>query len=362
MARIGSLALVLAVSGLVAACDRAGPPAPFELHTHPGQATFSEPPPAIHPDHIAVASGDTLYAVSRRYGVPVRAIIDANDLKPPYRLRAGARLALPQVRTHLVRPGETLDSVARAYGVEASTLAGTNHLAPPYIIRSGETLVLPASVTPIASVAPAPPSPHVAPRPGTTAAAAPPVAAPALMPGEAAPPSAAPPPAAAAPQPPPALAPPPPAAPEPAAPKPAERTTALPPLPGKGFLWPVRGRVIAGFGTTAQGTHNDGINIAAPEGTPVLAADAGEVAYAGNELRGYGNLVLIKHANGYITAYGHNEVLLVKRGQHVARGQPIAKVGATGAVTEPQLHFEIRRGTRVLDPDEYLPSQTATAQ
>jgi murein DD-endopeptidase MepM/ murein hydrolase activator NlpD len=149
--------------------------------------------------------------------------------------------------------------------------------------------------------------------------------------------------------------------------KPDAAIAALPPLapmalPGKGFVWPVRGRIVTAYGTTPQGTQNDGINIAAPAGTPVLAADAGEVAYAGNELRGYGNLILIKHPNGYITAYGHNATLLVKRGQHVARGQPIAKVGATGAVSEPQLHFEIRRGSRVLDPDEYLPAQTATAQ
>jgi murein DD-endopeptidase MepM/ murein hydrolase activator NlpD len=146
--------------------------------------------------------------------------------------------------------------------------------------------------------------------------------------------------------------------------QPQAQVAALPPmaLPGKGFVWPVRGRIVTGFGPTPQGTQNDGINIAAPAGTPVLAADAGEVAYAGNELRGYGNLILIKHPTGFITAYGHNQVLLVKRGQHVVRGQPIARIGATGAVSEPQLHFEIRRGTRVLDPDEYLPAQTATAQ
>lgn len=124
-----------------------------------------------------------------------------------------------------------------------------------------------------------------------------------------------------------------------------------------GFLWPVQGRVVSSYGTTADGTHNDGINIAAAEGTPVLAAAAGEVAYAGNELKGYGNLILVKHANGFITAYAHNQKILVKRGDKVARGQEIARVGATGAVAEPQLHFEIRRGARALDPLQYLPSQ-----
>ena len=116
----------------------------------------------------------------------------------------------------------------------------------------------------------------------------------------------------------------------------------------------MRGRIIAHFGTEPNGTHNDGIDISAPEGTPVLAAEAGVVAYAGNELRGYGNLVLIKHANGWITAYAHCKELLVKRGDTVNRGQVIAKVGATGGVSEPQLHFELRRGKRAVDPREFL--------
>jgi len=126
-------------------------------------------------------------------------------------------------------------------------------------------------------------------------------------------------------------------------------------------MWPVEGRVLSGFGEGAGGIHNDGINIAAPVGTPVVAAEAGVVAYTGNELRGYGNLVLVKHPDGWMTAYAHNEAVLVKRGDAVKRGQVIARVGATGAVGEPQLHFEMRRGTRALDPAEYLPANPATA-
>jgi murein DD-endopeptidase MepM/ murein hydrolase activator NlpD len=153
----------------------------------------------------------------------------------------------------------------------------------------------------------------------------------------------------------------PPAAATPATPE-AEPAALPPPLPGgKGFVWPVEGRVLGTFGEGPGGTHNDGINIAAAEGTPVVAAETGVVAYTGNELRGFGNLVLIKHAGGWMTAYAHNQAVLVKRGDTVKRGQMIARVGATGAVGEPQLHFEMRRGTRALDPMAYLPAARATA-
>jgi murein DD-endopeptidase MepM/ murein hydrolase activator NlpD len=116
----------------------------------------------------------------------------------------------------------------------------------------------------------------------------------------------------------------------------------------------VRGRVLATYGSRADGTHNDGINIGAAKGAPVQAADAGVIAYTGNELRGYGNLILVKHANGWISAYAHCDQILVKRGEKVARGQVIARVGSTGNVSEPQLHFELRRGNHAVDPREFL--------
>jgi murein DD-endopeptidase MepM/ murein hydrolase activator NlpD len=120
------------------------------------------------------------------------------------------------------------------------------------------------------------------------------------------------------------------------------------------FPWPVRGRILASYGNAPGGGHNDGINIAAPRGTPVRAIDGGTVAYAGNEVKGYGNLVLIKHANGWISAYAHLDGLSVKLGETIAAGQVIAKVGDSGGVSEPQLHFELRRGKRPVDPKEFL--------
>jgi murein DD-endopeptidase MepM/ murein hydrolase activator NlpD len=401
--------LLLLLLAILAGCDeRTGPPARYDLHLSSSPPAASEAP-GPHPDRITVGKGDTLYALQLRWGVPMRAIIDANNLKPPYLLVAGASLVLPQVGTHKVQAGDTLSGVARRYGVSLSTLAATNHIERPNDIRIGQVLVLPAPVQagapppPLAMAvatapvqASAPPAPPAAPAPagsrvlavsplaavpapsdvppsGVVQAGPPPPRAPppplpaeriaALPPAPAVsapplqpepppePPKAAQPAAAAAPSPPPPAA------------APPERLAALPPagVSAKGFLWPVRGRVISGFGTDSEGIHNDGINIAAPAGTPVLAADAGEVAYAGNELKGYGNLILLKHANGMVSAYAHNETLLVKRGDKVARGQPIAKVGATGAVSQPQLHFELRRGAKPLDPADYLPENAATA-
>jgi murein DD-endopeptidase MepM/ murein hydrolase activator NlpD len=235
---------------------------------------------------------------------------------------------VPQVRVHVVQPGETLYSVSRAYGMDTTTLARSNGLSAPYTVFLGQTLVLPAA-TQVAEGATAPP------------------------PSEPKPPVAD-----SRPPPPPRI--------EPAAGPASHRELAALPPPRVGsangrFLWPVRGRLVSDYGTDAGGTRNDGINIAAPAGTTVLAADAGIVAYAGNELRGYGNLVLIKHANGWMTAYAHNSVLLVKRGQKVRRGQPIARIGATGAVSRPQLHFEVRHGTKALDPTDYLPPGGTTS-
>lgn len=126
------------------------------------------------------------------------------------------------------------------------------------------------------------------------------------------------------------------------------------------FVWPVRGPVISVFGKRSSGVHNDGINIAAEPGSSVKAADGGVVVYAGNELAGYGNLLLIRHSNGFVTAYAHNKKLLVSKGDNVRQGQSIALVGATGDVDRPQLHFEIRKGDRAVDPSRYLERSNAS--
>jgi murein DD-endopeptidase MepM/ murein hydrolase activator NlpD len=249
-------------------------------------------------------------------------------------------------------------------------IAEANGLSPPYHIQVGRTLVIPGAGPPRLAAAPAsvaalpPAQPWEAPRPmpgpdqpppappdhpsgaldrGVSAAPlSPPVALHEAAPGPSA--TATPPPISAAP--------PPREVPE----SPDSGAAETAPAAGTGaFLWPVRGHILANYGTKSDGTHNDGINIAAPRGTAVQAVDAGVVAYTGNELRGYGNLVLVKHANGWISAYAHCDAILVKRGEKVGRSQVIARVGSTGNVTEPQLHFELRRGQHAVDPREFLP-------
>ncbi|MBN2751566.1 MAG: M23 family metallopeptidase, partial [Rhodospirillaceae bacterium] len=123
---------------------------------------------------------------------------------------------------------------------------------------------------------------------------------------------------------------------------------------GRGLEWPVRGKVVVPFGSVAKGMRNDGINISAKLGTSVRAAESGVVAYAGNELKGFGNMLLLKHSGGLITTYAHTDAIKVARGTTVKRGQIIASVGQSGAVASPQLHFEVRQGSKAVNPMSFL--------
>ena len=305
---------------------------------------------------VKVARSDTVYAISRRYGVSMRAIIEANQLRPPFALRVGQRLNIPAVREHRVRAGETLNAIAHTYGLSVYELARRNRLQSPYRVNSGQTLIIAQSITP-----------PVTPRRmrGTASSARGPAVKPAVKPvslpkidawRQATPQRVNATPVSTSKQ---------------KAVKHATRTGTRTVKPKRkvrtvragpkriyrntrGFIWPLQGRLISGFGSKAKGLHNDGINIAAPRGAPVRAAKSGVVAYAGNELRGFGNLLLIKHSNGWVTAYAHTDKILVKRGDRVGKGQIIARVGKTGAVSRPQLHFEMRRGKRPVNPKRFL--------
>lgn len=294
----------------------------------PVQRTASRPaaPPVVKAQAqtvqggtVVVKPGETLFAISRRTGVELRDIVVANKLEPPYALKAGQRLTIPAARYHIVRAGETGYSISRAYGTDLTTLARLNGLQKPYAVQVGQRLRLPASPTltngdsasrTVASAPAAARKPAAATASSSTAKSAPaaaqkPVPAPAAFAGS--------------------------------------------------FSWPLNGRILSRFGPKQGGLHNDGINIAATPGATVRAAASGVVAYSGDGLKGFGWLILIKHGDGWVTAYAHNEAVLVQRGDTVRAGEPIARAGSTGSVDRPQLHFEIRQGRRAVDPLKHLP-------
>ncbi|MEZ5669698.1 MAG: LysM peptidoglycan-binding domain-containing M23 family metallopeptidase [Alphaproteobacteria bacterium] len=362
-----------------------------------------------------VAAGESIYSIASRYGTTPEELAARNGLGAPYQLTVGQRLVVPAPAQYVVQPGETIDMIARRYGTTPAELARINGIGAPYTVQAGRTLMMPqaaaSGATGVIATSAAPTSSvqvSALPAPGAAAAATstavqPPAfgVVPGATAGTAQPPAfatgsvatgdpiplvgttgagpaapgqqvaalqaptldtsglpAAAPPQAATSNPviPPAQAEIAPDAPLPpaqtAAPPPSTAAGGLPVLSGSGFLRPVSGQVLSAFG---QGTvPNDGINIAAPEGTPILAAEAGVVAYVGEDIDTFGNLVLIRHADGWVTAYGHAEAILVSEGDTVTRGQVIGRVGKTGAVSTAQLHFELRRGTEPVDPQAYL--------
>ncbi|WP_281017606.1 MULTISPECIES: peptidoglycan DD-metalloendopeptidase family protein [unclassified Minwuia] len=328
-------AILLTLALLLVACGPRGTPAPVEDHS------------AFTGGTVIVRPGDTAYAIARRSGVPVRDLIQANGLRAPYTLAIGQQLRVPQLRLHRVRRGESLTTVSERYGVGRREIVQLNGLVSPFRLHPGQILRIPGGgsrteptritrVTAGAEVVPLPPPrpPGRVARAGGTSRPAAPVTA------QKAP---------AAPAPTQASAPTP--APTVAAPAPAAVATTA-----SGLVWPIAGKVVSRFGPKAGGLHNDGINIRAPRGTPVRAMTGGEVVYAGNELRGFGNLVLIRHSGGLTTAYAHLDRIDVQRGDRIRRGQAIATVGSTGGVDPAQLHFEIRKGRKAIDPVSKLGS------
>jgi murein DD-endopeptidase MepM/ murein hydrolase activator NlpD len=304
---------------------------------------------------IIVGTSDTLDTLSRRYNVSPAAILQANGYKGPRTLSPGQQLIIPRQTAvgavpalaapaskpvavaaapavHVVNPGDTLLSVARRNHVPLSELARANSLEPTAKLRLGMKLTVPGAKT--AAVAPAGQPATVAAQPVAAVAPATKMAA-----------AGGPPQSARLAQ---ATA----TVEDAAVATPVKATEATGALPT--FRWPVRGKVITSYGAKTNGKSNDGINLAVPEGTPVKAAEDGVVAYSGNELKGYGNLVLVRHSNGYVTAYAHASELMVKRGDTIKRGQTIAKSGQSGEVGSPQLHFEIRKGSSPVDPLQFL--------
>jgi murein DD-endopeptidase MepM/ murein hydrolase activator NlpD len=357
--------------------------APIQPQRPEYTGSVSAPPPRqpAAPQHnwswdggtaVIVAQGETLESISRRHGVPSAAIMQANNMGPASQVRPGQRLVIPRVQhqmgqapvvapaktrvagplpsgggnVHVTQPGETIYSLARRYQLTPMAIAKANNVGLGHQLKVGERVTIPGGngSAPRFAAAPAPqqkaPAPVQQPRQNVAAAqpAPPPVSkhSPKVAQVE---------PAASARVVTPAADP---------APEPQATNSTPPSNAAPSFRWPVKGRVIEGFGKKGNGQQNDGINVAVPEGTPIKAAEDGVVAYAGNELKGYGNLVLVRHSNGYVTAYAHASELSVKKGETIKRGQTIGKAGSTGNVTSPQLHFEVRKGATPVDPTTYL--------
>ena len=314
--------------------------------------------PDVSEDVIIVERGDTLYSLAKKHNTSVDELAQANNLTQPYQLSVGQKLVLsdaeavapvpedaPDVlvvnkpvsavrattRVELfditVQPGDTLYSLSRKYAVPVNDLAVMNKLTPPFNLSVGQKLRVPQSVNVIASektkqVTPETKTQQTATsvkQSKTVVAQSKPV--------------------------------------QPAKKISSDPTKKLPKITERSsskFSWPVRGKILSAYGAKSNGLFNDGINISAKQGATVKAAENGVVAYAGNEVKGMGNLIIIQHSGGWMTVYAHMDSMNVKRGTRVNVGQKIGAVGKTGKVDSPQLHFEIRKGTKAYNPNSYL--------
>ena len=347
----------------------------------PATASARQPQPIAKAEQIEVQPGDTIYGLSKRHHVPIANLMSVNELRNPT-IKPGQRLYLPVRQpdfpaeeaqpsarmpagrepvetasvsarpsgivnaegTYTIKPGDNLYGIARAHRVTVADLQKANGITNVRNMKPGMVLKMPSASAAQAEAAPAlaPPAPRLSQAEAAPAAQAtaarfeePKREAALKLPDYASdvtPSDAQVPPIA----------------------KPAVEERPVPQPQSAKLRWPARGRIIAAFGARPDGTHNDGINVAVPLGTEVHAAENGSVHYAGSELKSYGNLVLLKHDNGWVTAYAHNDQILVKRGDRVQRGQVISRAGKSGSVDQPQIHFELRQEAKPVDPMPHL--------
>lgn len=296
---------------------------------------------------ITVQQGETVYSLSRRHNVPAEIILRANNLQSASMIQPGQRLVIPVRRNaaapavqnapvanasanvHTAVAGDTIYSLSRKYSVTPQAIANANNLTLATHLKIGQQVRIP-SAAPVANrqVPPAQPQRNVQtfvpqqtpPQQFTQTENVPAPENVGVVRTQ----------------------------------TPAVADTPRAPNAAPTFHWPVRGRILSAYGRKPNGQQNDGINVSVPEGTPIRASEDGVVAYAGNELKGFGNLILIRHADNWVTAYAHLGTIDVKKDQKVKRGETIARAGQTGGVTSPQLHFEIRKGSNPVDPEKHL--------
>lgn len=314
---------------------------PIIMNNLDEEKTFIEEPKK---DFIIVKKGDTIYSIAKQNNVPLKDVILRNKLKAPYILSIGQKIYIPNSAFHIVKAKETAYSISRHYNVNLNSLVKLNKLKEPYTLVIGQKLLLPATNIDIEqkqikyvvkdkdssklvktstkekskkiSQIKVAKKEKITPKATTTK----------LLTET-----------------------------QTKQKEKIEKIIAKPaPLTSRRFMWPVKGKVISEYGIKNNGKRNDGINISAKLGTSVVATENGIIAYAGNELKGLGNLIIIKHDKDYMTIYAHNDTILVKKGDTVKRGDKIATVGKTGRVSIPQLHFEIRKKTKSLNPKDIL--------
>ncbi len=387
MRKFSSANIFLLVISLTvfAACTQ-NTPAEVEINTRPAAKILSIEE-QDKPFTVVVHNGDTIHAIANKYNVNTREIIELNRLDAPYDLLEGQVLTLPKPRHHIVSKGDTIFSIAKVYNLSVHSLARVNQLEPPYVIKLGQRLRMPSSLNsenfsgeqnfandissqnniagndvvasrelpspeqknkqalddPFANTKPnqtAQPLQEQTPKPVSLQDSPWENQAQTLQQQQqqqqpvqklSAPEKT-----------------------ESSSKKSATSSSSSKSNESERFSWPVRGKILSPFGPKEGGAFNDGITISAPEGTPVLAPADGIIAYSGNELKGYGNLVLIKHKNGYVTSFAHLKDRALKVGDVIKKGDLLGSVGKTGNVSSPRLHFSVRSGRKAINPDEFL--------
>ncbi len=300
--------------------------------------TFIETPKT---DFVVVHKKDTLYSIAKSNNIPLRDLILRNNLNPPFKIAIGDKIYLPNTAFHVVNKNDTVYSISKRYNVSLNSLVKLNKIDAPFKLVIGQKVMLPAAIETIEKTKVSyvvrdkkqtltitnekqkPQKKEI-----TTVKVAKKVKI--VTPSKNKTPTRE-------------------------QKEIVDRIIVKPePLTSSSFAWPAKGRIISEYNVKTSGLRNNGINISGRMGDDILAANNGIVAYAGNELKGLGNLVIIKHDKGFMTVYAHNETILVKKGQQIARGEKIATLGNTGRVSTPQLHFEIRRKTKSINPRDLL--------
>ena len=257
-------------------------------------------------DHIQkdnlykVKKGDNLFSISRRFNISIQELIKVNKIQEPYKIFPNQSIFIPKNKMHVVVKGETLYSISRYHETTVFTLAKYNNIKNINNIKVGKELIIPKKSEKIKKIKKKWDSNFKKEKIDNS------------------------------------------------------KIVILRDKKTSKFIWPVKGKLLSKYGKSKEGFYNDGINIDSKKGTKVMSSQAGKVIYSGNEIPGYGNLILIKHSKNWITAYAHLNEVFTEKGKKVSKGEIIGSVGNTGNVRSPQLHFEIRKGKESVNPLKLL--------